>query len=78
MTTRATYKSMSIAMKTALDELEILSGNVVDSKLDRDSWQAVASSCANHLRILARQLDAAQQGHAEPFVCFPSPTEWKD
>ena len=71
---RATYETMHRAMCAALHDLSILAGDIVGPA--GVSWQDVAGTCATNLEVLARQLHAARQGNCEPFVTFPSPTEW--
>jgi hypothetical protein len=64
---------MEILLKNALNDLAILSGDVVGPS--GVSWQDVAGTASVNLKVLASQLDAARNGHAEPGIVFPSPAE---
>jgi hypothetical protein len=68
---RATYKTMETALRNALNDLAILSGEKVGPS--DASWRDVAGTCAVNLDVLSAQLKAARVGNSEPFLVFPSP-----
>jgi hypothetical protein len=64
---------MRAALKAALEDLEILSGDKVGPS--GVSWQDVAGTCATNFQVLVWNLERARQGYAEPNITFPSPAE---
>jgi len=50
-----------------------LSGDIVGPS--DSTWQDVAGTAAVNLRYLAKLIEQARAGHAEPMLVFPSPSE---
>jgi hypothetical protein len=73
---KATYAKMRQSLIDALDDLEILAGNVVGPS--GASWQEIAGTCATNFQVLAWQLEAARQGNHESAIVFPSAKDWAE
>lgn len=70
---RTTHKLLASSLKDCLTDLAILSGDVVGHS--DVTWQDVAATAAINLRHLAKLIEQARMGHAEPMLVFPSPAE---
>lgn len=70
---KTTYDRLRAALRDIKGDLDILAGKEIGPS--NATWQDVAGTCAVNLRELARLLDAARVGDAEPFLVFPV---WED
>ena len=69
----ARYNTMRMALCNLLDDMRILSGDVVGPS--GVSWQDVAGTAMVNAQVLASQLEQARLGNAEWFLTFPSPDD---
>lgn len=70
---KTTYGMMEKTLINALNDLAILSGDIVGPS--DVSWQDVAGTAATNLEVLAKMLHTARSGHHEAMLAFPSPAE---
>lgn len=70
---KTTFVMMEKTLINALNDLAILSGDVVGPS--DVSWQDIAGTAASNLAALAKMLHTARSGHHEAMLTFPSPVE---
>jgi hypothetical protein len=70
---KATYDQMKSLLENGLNDMAILSGDIVGPS--DVSWQDVAGTCATNFEVLAMLLHEARKGNHEAGIVFPSPSE---
>ncbi len=73
MKRKTTYGGMEKILINSLNDLAILSGDIVVPS--GVSWQDVAGTAAINLEVLASMLMEARKGNCEACITFPSPAE---